>query len=65
MIFYLLFQLYEEEKLENERLRKDITRLQQDLTDAKLDIEKLRQRNETRVVDSSGDKRVREIMAFL
>ena len=35
-----MFQLYEQEKAENERLRRDVQRVQQDLAETRLDLEK-------------------------
>ncbi|XP_013417050.1 protein phosphatase 1 regulatory subunit 12A isoform X7 [Lingula anatina] len=56
-------KLYEEEKAENEKLRKEIQRLQQEMSESKLESEKLKQKNDTRVVDSStSDKRERRAL---
>lgn len=57
-----LIQLYEEEKMENEKLRRDVKKLQQDLSDTRLDLEKAKLRADHSVrsgsADSTSDRRV-------
>ena len=56
----ITFQLFEQQKTENDRLKKDVQRLQTDLSESKLDLEKSRMRNESvKSYDTSLDKRVR------
>ena len=45
-------QLYEREKLETERLRKEVEKLQQEVKDRTYDLEKVKSKNESRSNDS-------------
>ena len=56
-MLFLLFQLYEDAVLDNDKLKKEVKLLQLDLQDAKSEISK--QRNDTRSGDAMSDKRVR------
>ena len=50
--FVVIFQLYEREKLEVERLRKENEKLQQEVQDKTYDLEKVKNKNESRSNDS-------------
>ena len=50
--FVVIFQLYEREKLEVERLRKENEKLQQEVQDKAYDLEKVKNKNESRSNDS-------------
>ena len=57
--FHSYFQLYLEEKQENDKLRKEVKRISQELTDTKLDLEKARMKQDSsRSYDSSAERRV-------
>ena len=51
-------QLYEQEKSDNEKLRKEVDKLRQELNETKLDLEKAKLKNETKSYDSRIDSRV-------
>ena len=54
-----LQQLYEEQKAENEKLRKDLKKLQQELSETKQDLERVRMRSEpSRSSDTAAERKV-------
>ena len=58
-LFSYILQLYLEEKQENDKLRKEVKRISQELSDTKLDLEKARMKQDSsRSYDSSADRRV-------
>ena len=48
----LVLQLYEKEKLDNEKLKKDVEKLRQELSDISYDLEKAKNKHESRSNDS-------------
>ena len=61
-----LFQLYEEQKEENEKLRKSVTKLTQELSDTKVDLEKLRLRAEPRGTgETAAERKVKSYLVVV
>ena len=58
-LMFFLLQLYESEKSANEKLRRDVDRLQQELKETKLELERAKLKNESKTQESKADERVR------
>ena len=56
---YILFQLYEEEKSEKERLKRDLEQCKKELREAKAELDRQLKRNDANRVSETNDKRVR------
>ena len=54
-----LFQLYEEEKSEKERLKRDLEYCKKELREAKLELDRQMKRSDANRVSETNDKRVR------
>ena len=54
-----LFQLYEEEKTEKERLKRDLEYCKKELREAKTELDRQMKRNDANRVSETNDKRVR------
>ena len=58
-ISFGLFQLYEEEKSEKERLKRDLEYCKKELREAKLELDRQMKRSDANRVSETNDKRVR------
>ena len=56
---FVLFQLYEEEKSEKERLKRDLEYCKKELREAKLELDRQMKRSDANRVSETNDKRVR------
>lgn len=56
---FICFQLYEEEKLEKERLKRDLENCKKELREAKAELDRQMKRNDASRVSETNDKRVR------
>lgn len=54
----MIFQLYEDEKLEKERLKRELEQCKKELREAKLEIDRQMKKNEANRVSDTNDKRV-------
>ena len=58
-ISFGIFQLYEEEKSEKERLKRDLEYCKKELREAKLELDRQMKRSDANRVSETNDKRVR------
>ena len=57
--YEVFFQLYEEEKIEKERLKRDLDNCKKELREAKAELDRQMKRSDASRVSETNDKRVR------
>ena len=60
--FFSLLQLYEDEKSNNDRLKRELEQTKKELVEAKAELDRLVRRNEAARVSDTNEKRVKLLL---